>query len=172
MTTSRGPLFLIGYRGTGKSTVGRLLAQRLGWDFVDADQLLEQRFGSIRTIFSEEGEGGFRAKESTILEELCRRERHVIAPGGGVVLRPSNRERLKAAGPVVWLTADAQTIWNRLQADESTAERRPNLTVGGLTEIVDLLKAREPYYAACADLTLDTTGRSPDELADAIVAWL
>jgi shikimate kinase len=167
------PVFLVGYRGTGKSSVARALAANLGWEWVDADELLEERFGrTIRTIFAEEGEAGFREKEASLLEELCTLRKHVIATGGGVVLRPSNRERMNAAGRVVWLIADAQTIWNRLQSDATSAERRPNLTVGGLTEIVDLLKVREPYYSACADFTVDTRGHSAEEVAAVIVEHL
>jgi shikimate kinase len=163
-------LFLIGYRGTGKTTVARLAAARLGWDWCDADEMLEEQAGqTIREIFAAEGEAGFRTREAALLEALCGLERHVIATGGGVVLRPDNRARLREAGRVVWLTADAQTLWQRLQADDTTAERRPALTVGGLEEIEELLKRREPWYRACADDVVDTVGRSPEEVA-ALVA--
>ncbi len=162
-------IFLIGYRGTGKTTVARLLAEKLGWKWVDADAVLESRYGrSLRTIFDEEGEAGFRTKEAAVLADLCRLSQHVIATGGGVVLHPDNRAKLKAAGWVVWLTGDAQTLYNRLKADATTAERRPALTSGGLAEIVDLLKIREPYYAACADFVIDTAGRTPEEVVAAI----
>src|SRR6266851_4297715 len=111
-------LFLIGYRGTGKTTVARILAHRIGWTWIDADAALEERFGcSIRIIFEEEGEAGFRQKEAALLEELCCSREQVIATGGGVVLRAANRERLRAAGRVVWLTAAARVLWQRLQAD-------------------------------------------------------
>src|SRR5437667_12110745 len=81
-------LFLIGYRGTGKTTVARILAEKIGWGWIDADAALEERYGrSIRRIFEEDGEAGFREKEMAILEELCRAHNHVIATGGGVVLR-------------------------------------------------------------------------------------
>jgi shikimate kinase len=164
-------LFLIGYRGTGKTTVARLLAQRLGWKWLDADAELEARHGrSIRAIFADEGEAGFRDKEAAVLADLCTLKGHVIASGGGVVLRPENRERLRAAGKVVWLTGDARTLWARLQQDTSTPERRPNLTQGGLAEIEELLKAREPFYAACAHFTVNTTGRSPEEVVEFILA--
>src|SRR5207245_10252960 len=105
------------------------------------------------------------------LEELLIPIRGVVATGGGVVLRPENRARLAEAGLVVWLTADPQTLWQRLQADPSTRERRPALTAGeGLDEIEETLAAREPLYHACADLILDTTRLSPNEVADRIVA--
>jgi shikimate kinase len=162
-------VFLVGYRGTGKSTVARLLARHLGWDWVDADDVIERRAGmTIRRIFEAEGEAGFRRRESAVLEELCGLRRHVIATGGGVVLSDANRARLRAAGRVVWLTADVPTIRQRLEEDRSTGERRPVLTVGGAAEIAELLRAREPLYRAVADLTLDTTGRAPEEIAGAI----
>lgn len=89
-------IFLIGYRGTGKSATARALAESLGWSWCDADQLLQDRFAkTIRQIFDEEGEAGFRDKETAILDELAARRRCVIATGGGVVLRPENRAKLK-----------------------------------------------------------------------------
>jgi shikimate kinase len=163
--------FLIGYRGSGKTTVARLLARRLGWSWLDADEEVEKRHGrSIRAIFADEGETGFRAKEAAVLADLCRLERHVIATGGGVVLRPENRERLRAAGKTIWLSGDPATLWKRMQLDTNTAERRPALSQGGLAEIEELLRIREPLYASCADLTVDTTARSPEEIAALIVA--
>jgi shikimate kinase len=159
-------IFLIGYRCTGKTTVARLLAEKLGWDWVDADSVLEARYGkSIRQIFAEEGEIGFRDKEEQIFAELCRLQRCVVATGGGVISRDVNQQRMRSAGKVIWLTADARTIWERLQADPATTEKRPPLTVGGLEEIEEVLKMREPLYRACADLTISTVNRSTEEIA-------
>ena len=171
MTAAR--LFLIGARGTGKSTVARLLAAALAWDAVDADAELEARCGrSIRAVFAEEGEAGFRDREEAVLAELCRRDRIVVATGGGVVLRPANHERLRS-GTVVWLTADADTLCRRLARDPSTAERRPALA-GGVAaddpaEVALLLRQREPLYRSCADVTVDTAHRTPEEIACAIL---
>src|SRR5689334_7067287 len=104
-------LFLIGYRGSGKTTVGRLVADRLGWAFVDADSVLEERYGqTIREIFAAEGEAGFRDKEAAVLADLCRATDAVIATGGGIVLRAANRVLLKRHGLVVWLAADPPTL--------------------------------------------------------------
>jgi shikimate kinase len=163
--------FLIGYRGSGKTTVARLLARQLGWSWLDADAELEDRCNaSIRAIFAAEGEAGFREKESAVLAELCKLDRHVIATGGGVVLRPENRQRLRAAGRIIWLAAEPQTLWKRMQQDVGTMQRRPDLSQGGLAEIEELLKIREPLYASCADMTVDTTARSPEEIAALILA--
>src|SRR5688500_4378392 len=109
-------IFLVGYRGSGKTTVGRLLADRLQWSFLDADAVIEERAGkTIRDIFVAEGEGAFRDQESALLAELCGRTETVIATGGGIVLKDDNRALLREHGFVAWLTADAQTLWARIQ---------------------------------------------------------
>jgi shikimate kinase len=164
-------IYLIGYRGTGKTTVGPVLAARLGWSFVDADVLLEERAGrSIREIFASEGEAGFRDREEANLRELATRDRHVIATGGGIILRPSNRELLKATGFVAWLTASPEAIWSRMQGDPTTAARRPSLAQGGLAEVRELLTQREPHYREAANVAVPTEGVSPEAAADAILA--
>src|SRR5262249_59247139 len=105
---------LIGFRGTGKSTVARLLAERLGWAWVDADTLLEERAGrTIREIFADDGEAEFRRREAVILEELCEPPRTLVATGGGGILREDNRDLLRRSAWVVWLAADAATLWRR-----------------------------------------------------------
>ncbi|MEX0712312.1 MAG: shikimate kinase, partial [Pirellulales bacterium] len=104
-------IVLIGYRGSGKSTVARELAGRLGWPWLDADHQIEERAGkSIAAVFAEEGEERFRDLESSLLAELVERDKTVLAAGGGAVLRPANRALLRSAGKVVWLQADAATI--------------------------------------------------------------
>src|SRR4051794_20040028 len=108
----QSPIVLVGYRGTGKTTVGRLLAASLGWEFADADDLIESAAGkSIAEIFAAEGDPGFRDREAAALRELCRRDRLVVATGGGAILRPANRELLRGAGFVAWLTAEPETVW-------------------------------------------------------------
>lgn len=165
-------VFLIGYRGSGKTTVAQLLAGKLGWAWCDADAVLEERYGSsIRRIFAEEGEGGFRDKETAVLQDLCQLQEYVIATGGGIVLRPENRIKL-LLGKVVWLKAEPAILWQRLQEDPATLERRPNLAQGGLEEIEKLVQARTPLYAKCADLEVDTGTKNPVEIAETIYEWM
>lgn len=165
-------MFLTGARGSGKTTVARLLAERLRWPWLDADDVLESRAGrSVRALFAAEGEAGFRAREAEVLAELARLSRHVVATGGGGVLREENRALLRR-GWVVWLTADVDTLWQRLQGDGTTAERRPALTVGGREEVAEVLRVREPLYRACADLVVATAGRPPEAVVeDILAAW-
>jgi shikimate kinase len=164
-------IVLIGYRGAGKSSVARELAERLRWEWIDSDAECErQACRSIAAIFAEGGEASFRELESRVLAELVRRKQVVLAAGGGAVLRADNRELLVAAGKVVWLKADAATIGRRLAADESTAARRPNLTPqGGEREIVEMMAQRAPLYRQCANLEIDTEDKTPAEIADEIL---
>lgn len=163
-------LFLIGYRGTGKSTVGRLLAQRLGWPFVDSDDEIERRAGmTIAEIFVSEGESGFRDREADVVIDLAARSHCVVALGGGSVLREENRSAI-AGGRTIWLQAAPETIYQRVHADQSTARRRPNLTTaGGLDEILEILQQREPIYKSCADVIIDTEAKPPEQVADEII---
>ncbi len=170
---SQAPLFLIGMRGSGKSTIARLVAHELGWSWLDADDELEKRYSrSIRTIFAAEGEVGFREKESAVLAQLCRLPRHVIATGGGIVLHEHNRALLRSSGRIVWLTADIETLWQRVQADSATTERRPPLTVGGRAEIEEIIRLREPLYRQCAEYVVNTTGREPNDIVADILRWM
>ena len=161
---------LIGYRGCGKSTVAPALAARLGWDWADADAVLEAKAGkSIREIFAESGEPEFRRLERETLIALLQRDRLVLAAGGGAILNPETRADFRKAGPVVWLKADVATLQARIAADTTTAARRPNLTAtGGTAEIAQLLAVREPLYRETATLVLDSS-RSVDEVVEEIV---
>jgi shikimate kinase len=173
MTTPLAPIFLIGYRGTGKTTVARLVAQRLGRESIDADREIERRAGkTIAAIFADEGEPPFRELESAVIADLARTSL-VISTGGGAVLRAANRAAMQAAGPIVWLTASVDAIAVRIAADAATARLRPNLTaIGGKAEIAAVLAERMPIYKACATFVVDTEGRTPAEVADQILALL
>jgi shikimate kinase len=167
-------LVLIGYRGTGKSTVARQLALALGWNWIDADVEVELRAGkSIAAIFADDGEVRFRDLESEVLAELVHTDREVIAAGGGAVLRDANRELLARCRYVIWLRASPATILTRIAACSTTAARRPNLTTsGGEAEVVRLLAERTPLYRECADLDIDTEDKSPAEIAGEIIRQL
>lgn len=164
---------LVGYRGTGKSTVGRQLAGRLGLPFVDADAAFTRRHGrSIASVFAESGEPKFRDMEEETLRHLTAGPPAVLATGGGAVLRPVNRERLKAFGTVVWLTARPEALAVRLSADPAALAGRPPLTSkagGTIAEIAEVLEAREPIYQSLADVDVPTDGKTPHEVALAVM---
>lgn len=158
---------LIGYRGTGKSTVARHLALRLGREWVDADVEAEWRAGkSIATMFADDGEAAFRDLEASVLADLLERDELVLAAGGGAVLREPTRRRLKTRARVVWLRAEPATILDRTAADVTTAARRPGLTtLGSEREVITLLAERTPLYRQCADFEIYTDHQSPAEIA-------
>jgi shikimate kinase len=160
---------LIGYRGSGKSTVAQHLATRLGWDWIDADDVIEKSAGrTIREIFATEGESGFRRRERDALAGLLKGENLVLAAGGGAVLNADTRRKMQAAGPVVWLQASVSVLSARIAADPTTAQRRPNLAGGGTDEIARLLAEREPLYRECASYTIETDNLSVAEIVDRI----
>lgn len=165
------PITLIGYRGSGKTSVAAPLAARLGWEWIDADTEIETRAGmSIREIFEREGEPGFRRRERAVMHELLARDELVIAAGGGVMLDPATRAEMRAAGPVIWLRAPVELLEQRIAGDPSTSARRPNLTSsGGRKEIDRLLAEREPLYRECASAIIDTENRTIEEIVDLIL---
>ncbi len=174
---------LIGYRGTGKSTVAALLGDLLGCEWCDADIVLEEKIGcSIASLVRERGEPVFRDEEAAVLADLLSRFSGVLATGGGAVLRPENREALRRLGrPIVWLTSPADVVRQRLAADPTTAQRRPALagpSAGGasasgdpLAEVTAALADREPFYRGCADYQVDTSIATPAAVAAQVVAW-
>ena len=165
MTTER--IALVGGRGTGKTTVGRLVAAGLGWPFADADDVLEATARqTVAELFREFGEDGFRLRESVTLASLVAAPQLVLATGGGAVLWPANRRMLKSCGLVAWLTAPPAVLWERIRGDGG---RRPNLAGGGLAEVEAVMAAREPLYREVATHTLDTAGQSPADVAAAIL---
>lgn len=166
-------IVLIGLRCSGKTTVGRLLAQRTGWDFVDTDEWVRRRAGcSIRDLF-ELGEERFRELESAALSDLGGRRRTVIAVGGGAVQHAAHHALLAGLGTIVWLRAEPAVLYRRQCDDPATAESRPPLVAGGgIDEIHSLLALRAPQYQALADHQVDTTGLAPHEVAGAILAML
>jgi shikimate kinase len=167
------PIFFVGCRGCGKSTVASRLAARLGRPFIDADLELETAAGrSIRALLETEGEPAFRDREEKLLGELCRRAGTVIATGGGCVLREGNRRLLRSAGTVIWLTAEPATLWRRIQLDPGSAERRPALGPGGAPEVEKTLQERQALYCEVAHLVVSTDGRGPDDIVQEVVTRL
>lgn len=161
MTPDR--VFLIGFMGAGKSTVGRFLADRLGFEFVDLDTAIESRAGrTVSEIFAEDGESAFRAMEHEALIECADRHGVVVACGGGVVVDHANRAVLRESGTVVYLRVTAEEALARI-GDRST---RPLLsaTGGGEMAATMLLRARGSLYTSTADITIDTVGSTPDAI--------
>ncbi len=162
---------LVGYRGSGKTTLGRLLARRLDYPFVDTDLVVEQRQGvSIATIFANEGESAFRRYEAEVLSEELRQDRLVLATGGGMVVSPVNRRRLKSAAFVIWLDPPVATLTRRVAADPRTIDRRPSLTgTSAASEIESVLRQRRPWYQEVARLRIDTSRGSPETHVEEII---
>lgn len=162
-------IVLIGFMGSGKSTVGRELHHRLGYPLVDMDQVIEQRAGkSIAVIFAEDGEDHFRDLETGLLEELGdpAAPRRIISTGGGVVGRGRNCELLRQLGYVVWLQAPMKVILDRTSKNRD----RPLLhTDDPAARVAALMEIREPLYQAAAHLKVDTAGLDSSELATGIL---
>lgn len=167
-------LYLTGYRGSGKTTVAKVIANQLSMTSVDLDDLIETSANrSIRDIFESEGEAGFRDRETECLGELSSRMPMVVALGGGAILREVNREFISRTGKCVWLDADPKQIANRLLQDETTEARRPALTeLGLIDEIQSVMAARNSLYEEASDLRVDTNGQTVETIANEIFQWL
>jgi shikimate kinase len=167
-------IFLVGPMGSGKTTVGRRVAELLGLEFVDCDEAIEKRTGaSINLIFDIEGEQGFRKRETDILAELSSVRGRLIATGGGAVLSEENRRLMSDRGHVVWLKTPLEQQVRRLAKDK----KRPLLhTPDWRQRLADLAAERDPLYSALADVVFDSPGRSvqstAQSLADSVCAAL
>ena len=165
-------IVLIGYRGSGKTTVGRLLADRLGYPFIDSDQRIVTAAGkTIKEIFEQEGEERFRDLETAVVLELAKLPDHVLSLGGGALLRPQNRRAVTSNQHfVVYLRAEVQALHRRIHADTATAAHRPSLTHlgGGIEEIRSVLAVREPIYRQVMSAEIDVSRALPHEVADNI----
>jgi shikimate kinase len=164
-------IVLIGFRGTGKSTVGRLLAKRLKRDFIDSDKHVEGSTGkTIKSIFEDDGEERFRQIEADTIAELSTGNNKVISAGGGAVLREVNVNNLKVNGYLVLLEATPEIIHSRITQDEKTTQQRPSLTdKTPLDEIKHLLEQRENAYKSAADFTINTTYASCEDIVNEII---
>ena len=164
-------IILIGYRCSGKTSVGKHLAQKLGWLFVDTDDRLVEKDGrSIKEIVEGNGWESFRRLEKEVIQVVCAQNKTVIATGGGAILDPANVEVMQNSGQVIWLKVSPQTVKQRMARDEGTDTLRPALTSRGLyEEIIDVLKERNPIYEQTMDFSIDTDDQNVIEITDAIM---
>ena len=162
-------LYLVGMMGSGKTSTGRPLAERLGYGFVDADAVIEQAAGcSIPEIFERDGEAGFRKLESQVLNAISQRHSLVVATGGGVVTQPENWGLLHS-GIVIWLDVVPEQLMERLRSDNTV---RPLLQTADPDAALNaLLEQRRPLYAE-ADLTVVINEETPETVADGILQLL
>ncbi|MGH6640245.1 MAG: shikimate kinase [Polaromonas sp.] len=160
----------VGLPGSGKSTVGRQLARRLGLRFIDSDQVIEQRIGcSIREFFEREGEASFRDLEQLVIDELTQGEPCVLSSGGGAVLRPVNRQHLRERAQVIYLHSVPEEVFRRLRHDQS----RPLLQVADpLARLRDLYTVRDPLYRETAHFVIETGRPSVSTLVNMILMQL
>jgi shikimate kinase len=169
-------IILIGYRGSGKTTVGRQLAGRLGYSFVDSDERIVLAEGkTIKDIFEQEGEKRFRDLETEIVQALAGAENQVISLGGGAILREQNRRAIQAGESIIiYLRAEAEELHRRIHTDIATAANRPHLTHlgGGIEEIRSVLAQREPIYRQVMTAEVDVTRASVEEVVTAILKLL
>ena len=165
--SARENVALVGFMGSGKSSIGRLIARRLDWRFFDMDQWVVQKNGrEIGAIFESDGEEFFRAQERLALESLRDENHCVIATGGGIVTQARNVELLREIGMVVWLSASEETILKRV----SRNTKRPLLQTANPRETISaLLKERRPSYEAAANFQIDTSDTPQAEVADAVI---
>ena len=166
-------LYLIGYRGSGKSTVAPLVAKLLHVASVDTDQLIEQTSGAtIAEIFDSRGEPDFRQLESEALRQFPITSHLVISLGGGAPMAEANRKWMQQNGKTVWLTAAPELLWRRINTDSTSPDSRPALTnQDGLAEVRQLVTKRNPVYTECADYAIDVTSMSPEQIAAEIACW-
>ncbi len=163
-------IFLTGYRCTGKTTVGRILARHLNFDFIDMDRSIEQKAGlTVSQIVEKYGWDKFRLLEKEALLNTKHVETAVIATGGGVVTVPDNLKFIKNSGFCIWLDANIKTILERLKSDAASALLRPSLTDKNLKEETKkILNQRDPLYKKIADIKIDTTILKPEEIVGII----
>ena len=164
-------IFLIGYRCTGKTTVGRSLAKRLQRVFFDTDlELVKEQGVNISDIVKQRGWATFREMEKQVIRCACERDNQVVATGGGIVLDEENVRRMKESGVLVWLRADIKTIEKRIINDNTSRDFRPALTSkGSFEEIQETLFIRNPYYERAMDFFVDTDFMDMDAICDTII---
>jgi len=165
---------LIGYRATGKSTVGKILSKKLKIPFCDTDSLVESKMAMpIKEIVALHGWDYFRLKEKETIKNLTQNRSGIIATGGGVVLDQENVNLLKQTGVIIWLNAPMEDIIDRLNKDAQSKAIRPQFTTGNIIEeTVSIMNQRLPLYEKAADYILDTTGKETLQIAEEIYQYL
>ncbi len=165
---------LIGFRATGKSSVGALLARKLHREFLDMDEEITRHLGmSIQKWVQLHGWPSFRDAESRLLQELSPQKNLVLATGGGVIERENNRELLRNSFVVIWLQAGASTLLQRLEKDPVTRSNRPPLTdLAWKNEVEEVLRRRDPLYAQCAHIHLETNALTREETVQRLLEIL
>lgn len=160
-------LFLIGYMGTGKSTVAKFLSEKHGWDVLEMDAMIVQQEGmSIADIFEIHGEEHFRDIESNLIKEICLQENKVVSCGGGVVLRSQNVDAMKRGGIIVLLLASPETIWERVKDDTNRPLLQGNKTIEYLRE---MMEKRRKKYENAADIMVHTDGKEMAEICNELI---
>ena len=167
-------IFFIGYRCSGKTSVGKFLADRLDWSFVDTDEeLVKAHDMSITEIVSKQGWDAFRQMEKTVIKRMSDLDDHVVATGGGAVVDIGNVEYMKRNGILVWLKADLETVKKRMLQDKNSGDFRPALTsTEAVDEIGEMLSIRNPYYEKAMDFAVDTNFIDVDEISKVILKKL
>ena len=160
-------IILVGFMGTGKSTIGRSLSQILSYPVIDTDQLIEKQQGhSIPEIFEEEGEDAFRDMETALLRSLLNQSGHIISTGGGIIIREENRQLLRKMGYVIWLVASPEEIYNRTSRNNNRPLLNNEDPAGTIRK---LLETRIPLYKECAHLAIETNQLNFDEITTGII---
>ena len=173
MADPRANLYLIGYRGSGKTSIAPFLASALGFDWIDTDHQIEASLDEpISSFFTREGEMNFRRIESDAIRAVVNTSQQVVSLGGGAILDPANQAILRNTGKIVWLDCPVEVLAKRLLADQTQGPGRPPLTgLGVVEEIASVLQVREPIYRSLADLIVPTGSASPETLASQIAHW-
>jgi shikimate kinase len=169
-------IVLVGYRGSGKSTIGRKLAERLRCPFIDVDDMIVHAVGkSIREMFAEDGEAKFREIETRMVWDVAQRKDHVIGMGGGSLGREENCRAIREGShTVVYLSCEPAELHRRILSDPRSSTTRPNLTVlgGGIEEITKMLEQRDPIYRQMMTAEVDVTDLTPDDAVERIIRLL
>ena len=167
-------ILLTGFRATGKSLIGKLLAKRLEYHFIDTDHELCRRAGqTVEEIVADRGWQGFRTLERALLQEMAGQQKTVLAVGGGAIEHEDIWSLLRATYYIIWLQADKKTILSRMAADDKSSKQRPALTSQSIEdEIGEVLSRRLPLYASGSDIAFDTATGTPVQLVEQILTSL